>query len=1092
MAALVLALCLSQFGCSTRGSNPLPVLTTIAAIRRLTPQQAAQRYPVQIQAVTVYHDPLPKTLIVQDEGAGIRVDLLDQRHDYVLGDILKISGVTGRGEFFPIVQNAVEQRVGRAPPPKPLPLTITELDSPSRQYRYAEVHGIVRSWSERKDGRLTVRLSTGGTLIDATVLQRSIVSPDGLLGAKAVVRGVTAPLYTITGKLLRRQLMVGGLDGFEIEQKGPSPTPDAPMAGGKPAPVTSAAALRSVVATAANRKLPVSFRAVVTFYDPDWHLLFVQDQTAGVFVHSPGFYAVKSGDAVELKGTTNLDGFAPMVGGGVFRVLGTRPLPQPLRLSPEQLFTGEYDSQWVETEGVIQSVQRVYRHLVLGVGVGLYRFSVHIPFPAEAPVPVHLVDATVRLQGVAGSVFNDRNQLIGVTIYVPRLDLLRTLNPGRPEEGLTVRPIMTLLRFVHGQDWRHRVRIRGVVEYHRIGTRELYVSDGEAGILIHTEQEEQFRVGDRVEATGFVAPGEISPVLENASVATLASGPPPKPIGLDAHEVLSGNSDGQVVTVESNLLSRIMQANEEILNLQAGDILFTATVQNNGPDDPLSGIRDESLIAVTGVCAVRSSARDGVPRSFQILLRNPQDIAVLRPASWWTRQRVILVSAWLGAVILFSAAWIWILTARVRRQTATIKAKLTTEAALKDEAQAANRAKSEFLANMSHEIRTPMNGIMGMQELLRATPLNSEQEEYVHSAQESADSLLSILNAILDLSKIEAGRMELERQPFAISKVLDEISRLMMAGAKRKGLELTWAIDPSVPSAVEGDSLRLRQVLSNLVGNAIKFTAKGGVHISVRMESRNESDVELRFAVADTGIGVPPELREAIFEPFRQADTSVSRKFGGTGLGLAISRSLVELMGGRIWVESEERRGSVFCFSALFQPASALPASPAPLVKLDDAVFDRPVQRQLSILLAEDNPVNQLVALRALERAGHSVSTAVNGREAVAKSADTRFDLILMDVQMPEVDGLEAIREIRRREEGTAHHIFVMALTACAMKGDRERCLAAGMDGYFTKPLNLRELLDWLSHFHPEDHLLDGEAADFRLAKDAGTSIRAN
>jgi len=1075
-AALASLLWLSQAGCSTRLSNRFPVLTSIAAVRRLTPEQAALRYPVQIQAVTVYHDPLLKILIVQDDSAGIRVDLLDQRRDYALGDVLKITGVTGRGEFFPVVQNAVETRVGQVPPPKPLPLTVTELDSPSRQYRYAEFHGMVRSWSERKDGRLQLDLSTAGIPVEAIVLHRGIVPLDGLIGAKALVRGVPVPLYTIAGKLLHRQLLVGGSDDFKVEQKGPTQSPGTAIASGNSRPLTSAAALRSIAPAAAKRKLPVLLNAVVTFYDPDWHLLFVQDGTAGVFVHSPGFYPVKTGDAVELTGIANLEGFAPMVDRGAFRVLGTRPLPRPLRLSPQQLFTGEYDSQWIETEGVVQSVQRVYQHLLLAVSAGLYRYTVHIPSPNGAPLPTDLVDATVRLEGAAGSVFNDRRQLIGVEIYVPRLKLIRTLSPGG-QEALPVRPIVTLLRFAHGEDWQHRVRIRGIVEYHRIGTRELYVSDGEAGILVHTEQEQQFRVGDRIEATGFAEPGEISPVLENASVVKAAAGPPPRPVGLEAQEVLSGNSDGQVVTVEANLLSRVIQANEEVLTLAAGDILFNATIANSGPSDPLAAVRDDSLVAVSGVCVVRGSARDGVPRSFQILLRDPRDITVLRPASWWTRQRVILVSAWLGAVILFSGVWISILTARVRRQTKIIEARLAAEAALKEEAQAANRAKSDFLANMSHEIRTPMNGIMGMQELLRKTPLTCEQEEYVHSAQESADTLLSILNAILDLSKIEAGRMELEQRPFSIPAVLDETRRLMLAVAKRKGLQLTWAIGQNVPATVAGDSLRLRQVLANLVGNAIKFTPSGGVHISVEVESQSESRVQLRYAVSDTGVGVPPALREAIFEPFRQGDTSVSRKFGGTGLGLAISKRLVEMMGGRIWVESEEGRGSVFCFTARFQPAAVVDTASVPaLQSIDDA--PEASARKLKILLAEDNPVNQLFGVRALERAGHSVSTAANGREAIAKSAVQAFDVILMDLQMPEIDGLEATREIRRREEKTDSHVCVMALTACAMKGDRERCLAAGMDGYFTKPLNLRDLLDWLSRFHPEQRLLHAPAFD--------------
>lgn len=379
----------------------------------------------------------------------------------------------------------------------------------------------------------------------------------------------------------------------------------------------------------------------------------------------------------------------------------------------------------------------------------------------------------------------------------------------------------------------------------------------------------------------------------------------------------------------------------------------------------------------------------------------------------------------------------------------------------KEEAETLARTKSQFLANMSHEIRTPMNGIFGALQIVLKSPLNPEQKEFLDIMHDSADSLLKIIDDVLDFSKVDAGKLQLEAISFDLRETFKKSLNVILLKAQESKILFDIVVDEMVPALVKGDPHRLGQILINLTSNALKFTSSGGkVSVLVGVESCDQSSIELHFIVKDNGIGIPTEKQKAIFEAFTQADTSSTRRFGGTGLGLAIVTNLVKLMNGKIWVHSRENEGSEFHFTVSLQIQAAVEKK----IGLSDmGLLEKESLGSINVLLVEDHPINQKVQRRFLENLGLEVTLAENGRQAVEYSSEENFDVILMDCQMPEMDGFEATQAIRTRENSSGKHVPIVAMTAHALVGDRERCLDAGMDAYISKPINEDELKDVLN-----------------------------
>jgi len=1098
-------------------SQALPLLTEAQQIRTLTPDEANRGYPVRLRAVVTYVDPAALDFFVQDATAGIFINdpLLQQSPHVHAGDLVEVAGVTEDPDFAPQIGKPSVQVLGPGVLPKPREASFDALVSTRDDSQWVEFNGVVRA-VERQGNRLDLEVSGGGPL-QVHVLDARGLDGDHLLDARIRVEGVCGSNFNSKNQLVSVDLRTPGASQLTVLE----PPPADPFT----TPVRSLSSLLSFTAAGATGHR-VRVQGTVTL--PRLRGLFIQDGAQGLYVPRFRDPALSVGDRVELVGFPDVGEYTPVLMRAICRRIGFGALPPAVKINAAQVLTGSFDTVrvWIDATLRGEGYSETDRTLILQEGNTLFEARLDRSLAPRDWGSSFPPGTRLRLTGVC-SVTVDRNRTPeGFNILLRSPDdvevlarpswwnLRRTLLLAGLCGGLTLAVlawVLVLRRRLRQQTEMIRRQVQTEAELQRrfeyavratrdtiwdwnLLTQEICWSEGIQTVFgyaagqactdsswwyrrIHPDDAERVQGSlQRTVATGGDqwsaeyrvqrADGSYAHVLDRGYVMYDSSGAPCRMI-CATMDITAQKHAEEELAHERNLLRTLIDTAPDLIYIKDSRGRFL--VANRALAGLLGVSSPEALLGKTDFdCYPQQLAESlraddqRIMNSGEALINHEEStIDSFGKVNWVLTTKVPLRDSGGSIMGLMSVS---------RNITSRKQAEKELEKA-RDAAEAASRAKGEFLANMSHEIRTPLNGILGMTELALDTALDSEQREYLEAVKLSSDSLLNVVNDILDFSKIEAGKLELTPEDFDPRAQLHEVVKLMTVPARLKGLRLASHAAPDVPRLIHGDPARLRQIVLNLVGNAVKFTEQGEVLVEVFREAENAGEATLHFVVRDTGIGIAGPKQRAIFEAFVQADGSTTRRFGGTGLGLTISSRLVQMMGGRIWVESEEGQGSRFHFTARFAvPPVRRPEPEGEIVGVvstgnGDGLARRQRPHGARILLAEDNGVNRIFIVRLLEKHGYSVATAVDGRDALEAFAKCHFDLVLMDVQMPGMDGLEATAAIREVEKESSLHVPIVALTAHALKGDRERCLAAGMDGYLSKPVHADELFQTLDAF---------------------------
>ena len=1067
---------------------------------------ASDAKPVEttrVQGVVLYHDPA-LGLFVQVGGETLQVVGL-QRPPFAPGDRVEAAGVAVTKDGRRCLTNARVTQLGTGGLPAARAVTTTGLATDESADDWVSFTAVIQEVTPTPAGfDLRVAVDEAQVIVTAP---KSTPPSDVLVDAEVQIRGVRVVLRTSQGIVMGVRILAPTLAAADVR----TPPPSAPFA----------LALRPVLDVrkmALQHASPhrVRTRGTVVLQtsslSPGKHILHLQDATGAIAVEVDQHVRVTTGSVAEVSGFPGTFFGTPVLSGSALKEVTQGQMPEAAPITVAEVMGGKRAGQLVRLKGTFSSFGKGNGYQLLNIESGGTPIAVYVyDWPPHGSLPAIREGSTLELTGVT-AVFYDAVGTPTTVIMVidgpgsiAIIDVPSWWTPGRAITALGIAAGICVLAFL----W--------------------------IGVL-------NARV--RKQTRALTAQFERTAALQQRWTDLVANA---------SDVILTWDRQGRLTSLNKTGQCMLGLSEDEAVQRSLKDIVAAESVavvdslmQRSQPE-----ASDRIEIEVTGASGQRISLELNLQATFE----HREHVGFQAIGRDMTQHKHV---------------------ERALREA-------------RDAAEDANRAKSEFLANMSHEIRTPMNGVIGMTQLALMTDLTATQRDYLETVNRSAESLLGILNSILDFSKIESRKLEMESVPFELRDLAADTLKPLVLAAEAKGLELIFDIAPDVPDAIVGDPLRLRQVITNLVGNAIKFTEKGHVLLEVREDRRGPASAVLHFSVSDTGVGIPREKQPLIFEPFSQADGSTTRRYGGTGLGLAISSSLVTLMDGRMWLDSEPGAGSTFHFLAAFGvvadvPHAAMDVYPGEMPALvvdDNAVNRRILSEQLSrlgmrpsqadngaaalrmmeaaagggapyrlvlldvhmpdmdgfgvaeplaaraefsdatvimltsagrhddvercrelniaaylnkpispthlrevisrllgrdvsappagkgpaqgllpahlrrkVLLAEDNVVNQRVAVGLLSKRGHEVTVVATGREALDRLDRDRFDVILMDVQMPEMGGLEATGIIRQREAGTGRHVWIVAMTAHTMQGDRDECLEAGMDTYISKPVD--------------------------------------